>query len=123
MGIIEVCRRSDAGFRQPVGHDKNVADIFPIHPQGEQILTVVNSVGQSAVDIDDILIQLLLARFNDVNAVVYQLHDAILGHQVGQSRQAALIVGHLVVDLAEISLDCSAQNAQISNNPGVFIQL
>ena len=63
------------------------------------------------------------ADWEAVDAVVYQLHDAILGHQVGQSRQAAIIVGHLVVDLAEISLDCSAQNAQISNNPGVFIQL
>lgn len=54
--IFKVCVRRNlcACFRQPIWHNNQFADIFPIEPRRKNRLTVIDPVRQDAVDFNNI---------------------------------------------------------------------
>ena len=61
-GIIDIGCSFGSFFAETVRHDKKIFDIWPVDPDGEQVLAVVYPIGNNSVDFDYVVAE-LCARF------------------------------------------------------------
>ena len=122
IGVIEVSSLSGPFLLQAVGHDKQVLDIVPANPERKRFLTVVDSVRNQPVDLDNMVDELCAGFLYKVDPVRTQLMQTVCWHMLWHGKDCSVIDPHCAVDVPEVSLNGSSDDAQMPDNTSSLIR-
>ena len=120
MGIIVSGSAFGAFLRCTAWHDKQLADVRPIQPDGEKILAVVDPVCDMVVDIYNVLNRLGIGSI-DGKAICRQLIDTFSRNILRHTGNALQIIPHSLKDVPVVALECCPQHTEVPNDPGILI--
>ena len=95
-------------------------DIVPLQPDWQQALDIVDPVCNFPVDVHDILVQRIVC-FDDLNSVLAELPNRFLVNVLWKGVQIFDIVIKCRADLGVVLLNAVPDQAQVSNDPCIFV--
>ena len=120
MGIVLVARSLHPFRFGAVRHNKERPDIVPLQPDWQQALDIVDPVCNFPVDVHDILVQRIVC-FDDLNSVLAELPNRFLVNVLWKGVQIFDIVIKCRADLGVVLLNAVPDQAQVSNDPCIFV--
>lgn len=120
-GIVKVGRSFGPALSQAIRHEEQLLEIRPVDPDGKQALAVIDAVGDQPVDLYHVMAEFCAGFFDKVDAVIRKLLEAGGRNELRHGEQPPVFHVDRIIDSFIIALNSGSDDAEIADDPGVFI--